>query len=714
MNDPSVLLVLFFGLCAAGAVAAAILPDRANPVALAWIGAAASGALVWAAGDVLASGHLIEARLWSLPATGPLVLTMDRLSAVFAVIAGLVFLTVSIFSAGYMERYLGHYSLKSFGVLYHALFASVVLVLIAADVLSFLLVWEAMAILSYLLVNFEHRREEATSAGYLMLAMGEAGTLAAALAFLLLAASSGSLAFAAARSAAGGLGDGARWAVFLLSFFGFGVKAGLVPTSTWLPRAHPAATGNVSALLSGALVNLGLYGIVRVNLDLLPATHVGPGIIVLIVGSVSALVGILYATTQNDMKTMLAHSSIENIGIVTTSIGAGLIFAAAGRPVLAGIAYIVALYHMGNHSLYKALLFLGAGAVDAGVGDRDMDRLGGLIRRMPWTGLFFLTGTLSIAAMPPMNGFVTEWLTLQTLLRSVELSSTAVKIVFALCGAALALTAALAVTCFVKTFAMSFLGMPRSARAERAREGRPSMTGAMGLLAVLCLACGIMATYIIPVLDRAVAPLAHAHAANALVPPFFAPATATPALPPAFVSDFHDLGAQVGQGIVPGPGLVVLHRGEARNPVVYAMSTAYMLPMLIALLGLTVGGVRLATRGRTVVRRFCWDGGLPRLLPAMTYTATGFSNPVRVVFNAVFHPSEAEDTVEVVAEHFRSAVRRSRVEVYVVDRVFYGPAARGMRRVADALAGMHHGRINAYAAYILLTLLAFLVAGRLF
>jgi hydrogenase-4 component B len=708
MIAPPTLLVLFFGLCAAGIAAAAILPGR-NHAALAWIGSAAAVALLWAAGGVLASGHAIDVRLWSLPAVGTLALAMDRLSAVFAAIAALVFLAVSIFSAGYMERYLGHYSLKSFGVLYHALFASVVLVLIAADVLSFLLAWEAMAILSYLLVNYEHRREEATSAGYLMLAMGEAGTLAVALAFLLLAAGGG-VAFSAMRSGAGG---GARWAVFLLSFFGFGVKAGLVPTSTWLPRAHPAATGNVSALLSGVILNLGIYGIVRVNLDLLPATRIGPGLIVLIVGSLSALVGILYATTQNDMKTMLAHSSIENMGIVTVSLGAGLVFAASGQSVLAGIAYIVALYHMGNHSLYKALLFLGAGAVDAGAGGRDMDQLGGLIHRMPWTGLGFLAGTLSIAAMPPMNGFVTEWLTLQTLLRSAELQSTVVKIAFGLCGAALALTVALAVTCFAKTFAMSFLGLPRSVRAERAREASRTMTGAMGLLAALCLLAGILPTYIIPVLDRVVAPLAHARAADALVPPFFAPASATPALPPAFVNEFHDLGAQVGRGILPAPGLVVLHRGGARNPVVYAMSTAYTLAMFIVLLGLTAGCVWCATRARAVGRRVCWDGGLPRLLPAMTYTATGFSNPVRVVFNAVFHPSEAEDTVEVVAKHFRTVVRRSRVEVYVVDRVFYGPAARGMRRVADVLAAMHHGRINAYAAYVLLTLLVFLVIGRL-
>jgi hydrogenase-4 component B len=206
------------------------------------------------------------------------------------------------------------------------------------------------------------------------------------------------------------------------------------------------------------------------------------------------------------------------------------------------------------------------------------------------------------------------------------------------------------------------------------------------------------------------APFAHANGAAALVPPFFAPGQTLPA---AFVSEFHDLGAQVGKGVVPGPGLVVLHRGGASNPVVFAMSTAYMLGMLIVLLGLTFGAVRLVAGARKVARRLCWDGGLPRLLPGMTYTATGFSNPVRVVFDAVFHPSAPEETVEVAAVHFRTAVRRSRVEEHLVERFLYGPVARGGRVIAGVLAGMHHGRINTYAGYVLLTLLVFLALGRL-
>jgi hydrogenase-4 component B len=504
-----------------------------------------------------------------------------------------------------------------------------------------------------------------------------------------------------------GLGSGTRWLVFLLSFFGFGVKAGLVPVNTWLPRAHPAAPANISAILSGVILNLGLYGIIRVNLDLVPVRMIGAGVLVLIVGTISALVGILYATTENDLKAVLAHSSIENIGIVTAGLGAAMVFAASGRPLLAGMASLAAFYHMINHSVYKALLFLGAGAVDDRAGTRDLDKLGGLIRAMPWTAGAFLVGALAISALPPFNGFVSEWLTLQIFLRSAELSSVGVRIVFALCGAGLALTAALAVTCFVKAFAMGFLGMSRSEQAAKAFEARPSAIAPMVGLALLCLLLGIFPTYVIPALNRQLQPLVSADAAAALVPPFFAGSPGHETLPPAFAGEFHDLGAQVGQGIAPGPGLVLMHRGGATNPVVFAAAPTYLfvvLSGLFVLVFLVVHGT--VGRRRTVVRRVVWDGGIRRLLPEMTYTATGFSNPVRVIFQAIFRPTIVEDTRETVAEHFRTAIVREAEAVHVVDRLALAPARDVMLRLARAAAGMHHGRLNAYVAYVLLSLLA--------
>jgi hydrogenase-4 component B len=344
--------------------------------------------------------------------------------------------------------------------------------------------------------------------------------------------------------------------------------------------------------------------------------------------------------------------------------------------------------------------------VETQTGTRDIDQLGGLIKWMPLTAFAFLIGTLSIAALPPFNGFVSEWLTLQVMLRSAELASLGAKIVFALCGAGLALTAALAVTCFVKVFAMSFLGMRRLNGEVRVTEAAPRTLVPMAILAVLCLAFGVLPTYVIPMLDPASAQLAGASASETLVPPFFASAQGHGVLPAGFVGEFHDLGAQLGETVLPGRGLVVLHRGATQNPVVFAMSTSYMLLALTGLLTLAWVVIRLwLTRARRRTRRERWDGGVRQLLPEMTYTATGFSNPVRVIFDAIFRPTTVEDTRETVAEHFRIAIRREKEHVHLVDRLVFQPVGLAALWFARTLAAMHHGRINAYVTYAFLALL---------
>jgi hydrogenase-4 component B len=704
-------LIFFLGLCALGVVASIAVGERKAPIVLGVLGSVASAVLIWAAGAPLVSGVSFHAAMWQLPGLSTVTVSFDGLSALFLLVSGLVFLPASIFAAGILDSYSGRYSLRAFSVLYFGLFATVVLIPLAGDAVSFLALWESMSILTYLLVNFEHEVEDHTRSGYLMLAIGEAGTLAIAFAFLVLARG-GSLDMAALRSGAAGLGRAGCWTVFLLSFFGFGVKAGVVPVNIWLPRAYTAAPAAFVPVLAGATLNLGLYGIIRLDADLLPATMVGPGLVALIIGSASALLGILYATTQNDLKAILAHSSIENAGFIVAALGAGFIFIASGHRPAAAIAFAAALYQMTNHSLYKALLFIGAGAVGSSAGDRNIDRLGGLTKVMPWIGLFFLVGALSIAAMPPSNGFASEWLTLQALLLSAGLQSTSVKIAFALCGAALALTAALAVTCFVKVFAMSFLGMPRSEQVSRAPEGRPATIVPMAMLASLCVLLGVIPTYVIPVLDHAVAPMAQAKAADALVPAFFAGDPNHAKLPRDFVADFHNIGAQIGERILPGRGLVVLHRGGRLNPVVFAMSPSYMAITLAGMLLLTFIVRTLAVRSRLVVRRQVWDGGIRRLLPEMTYSATGFSNPVRVIFDAVFSPTTIEDTRDTVAQHFRGAIRRTRQENHVLDRLVVNPIGETALRISNAFARMHHGYLNAYVVYGLSALVIALVVAR--
>jgi len=738
MNIDALLIVLFFSVCAAGVVLTAILSEKFSRLIPAWFGSIASAVVIVAGGRLLLMGNMFTVKLWTIPSFGTLMVTMDRLSGFFILITGMVFLAVSIFSAGCLSRLyeilrksgayfnlrcgqsririrsahgscMGRYSLRAFSILYLSLFASIIAILISGDVLLFLLAWESMSILTYLLVNYEHLKEGNAGAGYEMLAFSEAGTLAVAVGLLILSVSAGSFDFASLKAAAPALGTGMKWAVFLLIFFGFGVKAGLVPVNSWLPRAYTAAPAAFLPILAGAMLNLGLYGIMRFNVDITLFEMPGPGLIMLVVGTLSALIGILYATTENDLKTMLAHSSIENAGLVTVGLGAGWVFTSYHMPAIAGIAFVAAGYHMTNHSFYKTLLLMGCGVVEENTGSRDLDKLGGLIRTMPWTAVFFLVGVMSIAALPPFNGFVSEWLTLQTMLRSVELSSLGVKIVFAICGAGLALTAALVMTCFVKAFAMGFLGMSRSTEAAQSKSARRSALIPMGLLAVICFGLGILPTYVIPVLAPAVTPAASIKGVKALVPPFFGASYSGEQLPSDFIGEFHDLGAQIGTGVLPGRGLVVLHRGGKENPVVFAMSTSYMVVVLSILLAIVYCITKICTRRRKVIRGPCWDGGVRDLRPGMTYTATGFSNPVRIIFDAIFHPTTIENRSETIAAHFRTQILRQERQVHIVDRLVRGPATNLAMALAHGLGRMHHGRMNAYLAYVLLSLLVVFV-----
>jgi len=706
-------VLLVFAFCAAGALCGIAIPEKRIPALLAWAGSLASGAALYAAGSVLTFGVDVRRQLWTISGLGEVTMSLDRLAALFLLLAAVVVLASSVFSAAYLKRYLGHYSLRAFNAWYLLLIASIVWILVDDDILGFLLAWEGMSITSYLLVNFEHRRRGVSRAGYLMLAMGEAGFIAVAVVLLYLSTATGAPGFSAMRGSTATLGTLARWAVFLISFLGFGVKAGLTPVNSWLPRAHPAAPANVSAILSGVILNLGIYGIVRVDFDVLPLSAIGMGIIVLLVGTASALVGILYATTESDLKALLAHSSIENMGIVVVGLGAGAVFASYGLTVFAGMAFLAAFYHLINHSLYKSLLFLGAGAVDEHAGTRDLDRLGGLIHVMPYTAAVFLAGSLSISGLPPFNGYVSEWLTLQTLLRSAEIPSTAVRVVFALCGAALALTAALAVTCFVKAFAIGFLGKSREPRAATGRDAHGLEIVPMALLAFACLLLGLLPTYVIPSLGTILQPTVPPGASSALVPPFFSSSPGHLQLPAAFVADFHNLGAQTGQRFLPGPGLVLLHRGGATNPVVFATAPFYACIAIAAFLLCAWLLVRVGTRRLKAARREVWAGGIPRLFPQMVYTATGFSNPVRVIFQAVFRPVTIEDTRQTVAVHFRTAIRRRRQDIYLADSLVFDPLGHAVMWLAGKCAAMHHGRLNAYVAYSLGFLVVVLVLFRI-
>jgi len=692
-------LILCFWCCAGGILLSALCGRKRAPLVIAIVGILSSILMALASATVLLTGQSYEAQLWTLDGFGRLTLRLDAMSSIFLLAAGIVYFSVSLFVRNFIRgQFDSEYPAQRFGVMYFALMASVVLILVASDALLFLIGWECMSILCFLLLNYESQQSD-RAAGYIMLAMSEAGFLAVVVAFLILGRTAADLSFSALSAAAAALSPQALWSVFLLGFFGFGVKAGLVPVNFWLPRSYTAAPSIFIPVFAGVTLNLGFYGILRLNADLVHTSY-GTGVLALIVGSVTALVGILYATTDNDMKTMLAHSSIENAGIIVAGLGAFLIYRDSGQPVAAAIALSASLYHMLNHSIYKTLLFQGTGYVEAEAGSRDIDQLGGLSRLLPGLSILFLVGCLAISAVPPFNGFVSEWMMLQALLRSAVLSSTSIRIVFALCGAGLALTAALAVTCFVKTYAMSFLGVRRGTW-EPQLSARRGAGIPLAFLAAVCLLLGTLPTYILPLLNRTVEPLSGASITTSLVQPFFTANAQNGQLPAAFLQDFHNLGAQSGQGLLPGRGLVVLLRGLEQNPVVFAMSPSYSIVALAILLLLAWFVVTRLTRRRSLARRALWAGGIPRLLPQMTYTATGFSNPVRVVFQAIFQPDITEDTRQTVAVHFRTAIHRQREETHVVDRLFLQPVGAAMQWIAGFLAGMHHGRLNAYVTYVL-------------
>ena len=585
------------------------------------------------------------------------------------------------------------------------LFAAMLTVPLAAGIVSLLFGWEIMSLTLAALVFLGRDGKIEARAGFLTLAFSEAGALAALAGLLILAGAAGTMSLADIGAAVPRLAPGVVWMGFLLTFFGFGVKTGIVPMNVWMEGAYAAAPRGLLPIFSGATLNLGVFTLWIVDGPL--ASHaLWPALVVLVVGALTAVLGIMYALADSNMTRLLTHSSIENLGIVVAALGAGFAFAAMQHPTLAGLALVAGLYHMLNHSTYKTLLFIGAGGIGDAVGHDDLNRLGGLLRRVPLFGTMFVAGCFAIAALPPFNGFVSEWLTLQSLLRVVEVGPIPVRIVFALCGVLLALTAGLAVTCFAMLAATTLLGLPRSREASSVPRMPASVTAPMTILAIICLGLGVWATGVIPVLGRLTATLIGADPTDALVPAFFGDGSGLAA---DVVHDLSQLGAQIGHGLLPLRGLVVLHSDGAHAPVVYAMSTALTFVVLVFMLLVVWAVAHGVRRRRRISWRSPWNGGIVRLRPEMTYTATTFSSPVRVLFHAVFNPEVAREEERQGA--FLTARTHHEIHIHVVDRLLIHPGTAVTQATARLLARMHHGKVTVYAAYVLGTLVVVMLAA---
>ncbi len=606
-----------------------------------------------------------------LPLTG-FALRVDGLSAFFLIVIGIVGGASAVYGFGYSAAYEGRYSLRLLGAMLNVLLLSLSVQVMADNALTFLLAWEAVSLSAYMMVLTEHDRPDAVRAARWYIAVTHAGSAALVAMFLLLAAGDLTTSFAAMRSSV--LAPRVRDAAFLLGLFGFGAKAGVVPLHVWLPMAHPVAPSHVSALMSGVVIKMGVYGLVRVTIDLLAGGPAWWGGLVLALGIVSALLGVLYALMEHDLKRLLAFHSVENIGIIFIGIGAGLMFQSYGLATLAALGIIAGLYHTLNHACFKGLLFLGAGSVLHATGTRNMEEMGGLIKPMPRTALFFLVGACAISALPPLNGFVSEWLVFQALLGGSAIPQPEVAVIMPVAVAMLALTSGLAAACFVKAFGITFLAIPRSPHAEHAHEAPRSMQVGMAALALTCVALGLAPSFLVPVFG-AVLPAGGG----------FAPAAVTFTL---------GLPLRV-------PGAV----GEMSPPLL-----ALGLLLLLALVPL---GLRLAGAERRLRVGDTWGCGRIGQTPRMEYTATAFAEPLRRVFAGLYRPTrDLSIDFHPESKYFVQSIEyRSEIHPWF-ERVLYDPLRRGLRVASTWTRRLQGGSLHLYLVYMTLALIALLTLAR--
>lgn len=525
---------------------------------------------------------------------------LDALSTFFLLVVNLGGAAASLYGLGYGRHESAPHRVLPF---FPAFLAGMNLVVLADDAFTFLLSWEFMSLTSWALVMTHHRDQDNARAGYVYIVMASFGTLALLLAFGLLAGPGGNYTFEAMRAVAPA--PFVATVVLGLVLLGAGSKAGLVPLHVWLPLAHPAAPSHVSALMSGVMTKVAVYGFIRVMFDLLGEPTWWSSVIVLFLGGMTAVLGILYALMEKDLKRLLAYSTIENIGVVFVSLGLALAFKANDMGLAAALALTAALFHVFNHSLFKSLLFFGAGAVLTATGERDMEKLGGLIHRMPVTSFVFLVGCVAISALPPLNGFVSEWLAFQAILQSPSLPQWGLKVMVPGIGGLLALSAALAAACFVKAFGITFLGRPRTDAVTRAREVDRFSLAAMIGLASLCLLAGILPWIVID------------------------------GLSPVMLSLIGDrMPVQI-----TAPWLSIAPIAESRS------SYNGLLVFLFIVISASLAAYVIHRFASRALRRApAWACGFPDAVPTAQYTAMGFAQPLRRVFGTyVFRARESVD-----------------------------------------------------------------------
>jgi hydrogenase-4 component B len=616
---------------------------------------------VTAAVRSLASGATSEMQLfWQMP-LGSARMVLDPLAAWFVLPIAVICALAAVYGGQYLQHYSARKNLGGSWFLFNLLAASMLLVVVAGNGVLFLMAWEMMSLASFFLVGFESEKSEVRRAAWTYLVAMHIGVAFLLVMFTLLGKDAGTLNFNRLASPPGMAG-----VIFVLAVIGFGAKAGFIPMHVWLPEAHPAAPSHVSAVMSGVMIKTGIYGLLRI-LTLLGPAPAWWGWTLLAIGVISGVFGVLCALAQRDLKRLLAYSSVENIGIITLAIGLGLLGVAYGRPVMAGLGFGGALLHVLNHSMFKSLLFLGAGSVLHSTGTRRIDRLGGLMKRMPATGTAFLVGAAAICGLPPLNGFVGEFLIYFAALVGLR-NGTAASV--ASCGTlsvtaigSLALIGGLAAACFTKAFGIVFLGEPRSDEAAASHECGFWMRASMAILALGCIAAGLAAPLWLTALQPAV---------NSIVPPAIRDSVA-----------------------------VGLNRGVI--PLGYVSAGSCVLASLIVVLVLARW---LILKGRTVGAAETWGCGYTAPTSRVQYTGSSFTWPLIFLFRLFVRP------VEIICPPqglFPAGAELRTGSPDVFQRYVYGPLFSGVAKLAVKLRWLQQGRIQLYVLYIGLTMLALLI-----
>lgn len=634
-------------------------------------GAAVLGCLaaVCCAATVLMSGGITLSYSLGLP-IGLLKIRIDYLSAYFLLALGLVGTAASIYAIGYGREYYEQ-RFGTMAALFNGFILSMALVLTVSQVAYFLIAWEVMTVVSFLLVNHEFDKKSNTSAAYKYIVMTTIGTAFITIAFLLLATAANSLDFASLKGAA--LSDTMRNLVFICALIGFGTKAGVIPLHIWLPEAHPAAPSHVSALMSGIMIKTAIYGMCRFFLEFLGIGPAWWGEFVLVLGIISSVLGVLYALMENDLKRLLAYSSVENIGIILLGVGAGMVFMSKGHPVLAGLAWVAGLYHVFSHAMFKSLLFLGSGSVLFSTHTKNIEHLGGLIKKMPYTALLFLIGSAAISALPPLNGFVSEWLIFQSLFFLPQAVSGLIgKLGSVALIALLGLTGALAATCFIKAFGITFLAKPRSKHAEHAVEVPGTMLVGMATLAGMCFILGVWPQWMQNILQRVLSGYNGLNTEKLFQPQWYATAFQT---------------QQAG--------------GVIAMPVVVGILAAGLIAAVIA--------YRAKGIPKTVISETWTCGIVPDA--RMEYTATGFAEPVRRAFRVVVRPQQ-DITADKSRNPYHGVKMRLQVHItHLIDKWLYRPVKDSILSFAAYIKPVQSGSLQLYMGYIMAVTVVVLILG---